>query len=113
MARADKARTDPVAAGRQLYERHCVACHGAGVGHPPFPNLPGTGALEVKYKGERPALLVERTDLTPEVVAYFVRNGVSIMAPYRKTEISDADLASLGAYLSRNNPDVRGARKRK
>lgn len=111
MARADKARTDPVAAGRQLYERHCVACHGAGVGHPPFPNLPGTGALEVKYKGEQPALLSERTDLTPELVTYFVRNGVSVMAPYRKTELSDAEVAQLGAYLSSKNPDLRKPRK--
>ncbi len=40
-------------------------------------------------------------DLRPPVTATFVRNGVSIMPPFRKTEISDADLAALAAYLAR------------
>jgi hypothetical protein len=30
-----------------------------------------------------------------------VRNGFAMMAPFRKTEISDADLAALTAYLTR------------
>lgn len=110
-ARPGGAKPDAVTTGRQIYERHCVACHGSGPGMPPFPDLPGTGALEVKYKGEKPALLSERTDLTPEVVAYFVRNGVSVMAPYRKTELSDTEVAQIGAYLSRNNPDLKKKRK--
>ena len=46
------------------------------------------------------AVLELRTDLTPETVSYFVRNGVAWMAPFRKTEISDAELAAIGAYLS-------------
>lgn len=103
---ATEKREDPVAVGKQVFDRHCVACHGAGVGFPPFAELPGTEALRVRYKGAVPALLTERTDLTPELVAYFVRNGVSVMAPYRKTEISDAQLAALGKYLSRNNPSL-------
>jgi len=40
-------------------------------------------------------------DLRPPVAATFVRNGVSIMPPFCKTEISDADLAALAAYLAR------------
>ncbi len=103
-----------VAEGKQVFDYNCVACHGSGVGYPGFQGLPGTEALTVKYKGEMPALLADRTDLTPEVVAYFVRNGVSVMPPYRKTEISDEQLAALGAYLSRNNPDLRkGVRPQK
>lgn len=110
---AKEKRVDPVAAGKQIYDRNCVACHGSAPGYPPFAGLPGTEALQVKYNGEMPALLTERTDLTPEVVAYFVRNGVSVMPAYRKTEISDAELANLGAYLSRNNPELKGRRGKK
>ena len=51
------------------------------------------------YKGDKPAVLTERTDLTPELVSFYVRNGVSIMPFFRKTEISDKDLADLAAYL--------------
>lgn len=102
-----------IAEGKQVFDYNCAACHGPGVGYPGFQGLPGTEALGVKYKGEKPALLSERTDLIPEVVAYFVRNGVSAMAPYRKTEISDEQLAALGAYLSRNNPSVaKGGKQR-
>lgn len=32
----------------------------------------------------------------------FVRQGVSVMLFFRKTEISDADLDALAAYLARN-----------
>jgi len=92
--------------GEQLFNYHCLACHGAGQGMPPFPLLPGTGALQVKYNGSIPAVLADRTDLTPQLVEYFVRTGVSIMPAYRKTEISDEDLALIGEYLSRNNPDL-------
>lgn len=62
--------------------------------------MAGTLALQTKYKGEKPAVLEHRTDLTPEVVSYYVRNGVAWMAPFRKTEVSDAQLAAIGAYLT-------------
>jgi mono/diheme cytochrome c family protein len=87
------ARPSP-AAGKAVFEKRCAACHAAD------PKLAGTLALQTKYGGEIPAALEQRTDLTPETVALFVRNGVAWMAPYRKTEISDAELADLGAYLS-------------
>jgi mono/diheme cytochrome c family protein len=81
--------------GRDVFERWCMACHGGGQ------DKPGTVALAAKYKGSLPARLEERTDLTPDVTKFFVRNGVSIMPPFRKTEISDADLDALAAYLAR------------
>jgi mono/diheme cytochrome c family protein len=101
-------RDDPkIARGKQVYEYNCIACHGLGPGFPPFPELAGTGALRMKYAGTNiPAILTERTDLTPELVEVFVRNGISVMPFYRKTEIDDADLSALGAYLSRNNPSL-------
>ena len=98
---------DQIAKGKQVYEYNCIACHGPGPGFPPFPELPGTSALRMKYGNSVPALLTERTNLTPEFVAVIVRNGISVMPFYRKTEISDTDLAALGAYLSRDNPDLK------
>jgi mono/diheme cytochrome c family protein len=82
--------------GEKVFDYWCATCHGPG-------NLPGTIALQAKYKGAKPALLSERTDLIPPVTKTFVRKGVSIMPFFRKTEISDADLDALAAYIARNN----------
>jgi hypothetical protein len=65
--------------------------------------MAGTQALEAKYKGSKPALLEERTDLTPELVRFYVRHGSGVMPFFRKTEVSDADLDALAAYLSRKH----------
>jgi hypothetical protein len=65
--------------------------------------MPGTDALAAKYKGTKPALLEERTDLAPQFIEIFVRNGVSVMPRFRKTELSDAELEALSAHLTRNN----------
>ena len=81
--------------GKAVFDNWCAACHAAN------PRLAGTLALQTKYEGKIPAALEARTDLTPDVVAAFVRNGVAWMAPFRKTEISDAELADLGAYLTK------------
>jgi len=82
--------------GRKVYEYWCATCHGRG------PENPGTQSLEVKYRGEVPAALEDRTDLAPPVTVYFVRHGFALMPPFRKTEISDAELRDLAAYLARN-----------
>lgn len=79
------------------YQRYCSACHGEGVGRP------GTLALQAKYKGALPALLEKRTDLTTALVKMYVRNGITVMPTFRKTEISDAELDAIAAYLTRNN----------
>lgn len=79
------------------YQKFCSACHGDGVGRP------GTLALQAKYKGALPALLDKRTDLTPQLIKMYVRNGITVMPTFRKTEISDADLDAIAAYLTRNN----------
>ena len=82
--------------GEAVYNRWCVHCHSTGRGNP------GTDSLQVKYGGKVPAVLLERTDLPAEAVSLFVRQGVLSMPPYRKTEISDAELAQLAAYVARN-----------
>ncbi|MFC3657662.1 c-type cytochrome [Xanthomonas hyacinthi] len=95
--------------GYDVFQYNCAACHGRGDGGRDFfsgqinPRKPGTEALYARSKGAVPALLEERTDLPPEVIAYFVRNGISLMPAFRKTEVSDEDLQALSAYLTRNN----------
>ena len=83
-----------VAEGHAVFDKWCAPCHANS------PRLAGTLALQTKYQGAMPAALEKRTDLTPEVVRYFVRNGVAWMAPFRKTEISDTELRAIGSYLS-------------
>lgn len=88
-------KTSPqLAEGRAVYEHWCAPCHA------PDPKLAGTAALRVKYEGELPAALVHREDMDKDTIAYFVRNGVAWMAPFRKTEITDAQLDQLTDFLT-------------
>ncbi len=100
----DPGLTDAVQrTGREVFQARCETCHGA-LPKDMSPGLParaGTIALEAKYKGSKPALLEQRTDLTPQTVAFFVRKGTGIMPFFRPTELTDDELAALGAYLSR------------
>lgn len=84
---------EPVS-GEKVYQRWCVHCHAEGRGNP------GTQSLQTKYKGSLPAVLLQRTDLTPEFVALSVRTGVMSMPPFRKTEITDAELAALSQWIA-------------
>lgn len=98
-----------LARGKQVFTYWCATCHSAGDA------FPGTVALRTKYQGRLPAELEKRTDLTPEVVKAFVRNGVSVMPFFRKTEIGNSDLDALAAYLSEPKapvPDDHGARRK-
>lgn len=85
--------------GQEVFNRNCAACHADGV------KFAGTMALAAKYDGSIPAALEQRTDLTPEIVRYFVRNGVSIMPGYRKSQITDKELDDLAAYLSKKSAE--------
>lgn len=85
----------PVERGAAVFNNWCAACHSRGP-----QNAPGTASLQMKYQGSVPAALEDRRDLTPELVRLFVRNGVAMMAPFRRTEVSDADLEALAAYLT-------------
>jgi mono/diheme cytochrome c family protein len=118
--KADVSLKDPlVRRGKEVFDARCRACHGSypqapannALPTPPasrrsLPGLamqvPGTFALQLRYKGQKTALLEERTDLTPEAVAAFVRHGGGgFMPAFRPTEVSDEDLKALGAYLAR------------
>jgi (+)-pinoresinol hydroxylase len=86
---AEPART----AGGEIFDKWCSDCHSTAVG-------PGSRALERKYRGALPAVLQQRSDLRSEYIKLVVRRGVSFMPSFRKTEISDADLALMAAYLA-------------
>jgi mono/diheme cytochrome c family protein len=92
---ADETAGSPVERGAAVFNNWCSACHSREP-----QNAPGTTSLQAKYQGSVPAALEDRRDLTPDLVKFFVRNGVAMMAPLRKTEVSDADLEALAAYLT-------------
>jgi (+)-pinoresinol hydroxylase len=80
--------------GQIVYNKWCSSCHNAGL------HRPGTNALHTKYDNTIPAVLLARQDLTSERIAWFVRNGVSIMPPFRHTEISNTELEELIGYMT-------------
>jgi mono/diheme cytochrome c family protein len=84
----------PLQEGKQVFAKWCAPCHAAN------PRLAGTLALRTRYGESKPAALEDRTDLDPSVTEYFVRNGIAWMPPFRPTEITDAQLAALSAYLA-------------
>jgi mono/diheme cytochrome c family protein len=77
--------------GREVYQKWCAPCHGIGLGKP------GTSAAAAH--GVKPAVLEQRADLTPKMIETAVRTGVYFMPRFRKTEISNADLAAIIGYL--------------
>ena len=81
-------------AGGKVFGKWCSDCHST-------PEGPGSIALQRKYQGAVPAVLEQRSNLAPDYVRYVVRHGMSFMPTFRKTEISDAELALLAAYLVR------------
>ncbi|WP_226632852.1 c-type cytochrome [Novosphingobium profundi] len=91
---------EEVARGKAVFARHCAACHGRGPGDDGSPKLPGTAALAARYQGSLPGALEEREDLDTETILYFVRHGSGPMPMFRKTEVSDADVGAISAYLS-------------
>ena len=92
---------DPqIAHGRQVFERQCAPCHGQGPGDDRSEMLPGTAALAEKYDGTRPAALELRDDLPAPVLGMFVRRGVGAMPPFRPSELSDADISAMAAYIA-------------
>ena len=90
-ASAAAAEGDP---GQQVYQRWCVHCHAPGRGNP------GTQSLQVKYQGKIPAVLLDRTDISPEFITFTVRHGAMSMPPFRKTEITDKELAALSKWMA-------------
>jgi len=81
----------PAEHGREVYQKWCTPCHGTGLGK--------AGTEAAAAHGIKPAVLEQRTNLTPKMIETTVRSGVSFMPRFRKTEISNADLAAIVSYL--------------
>ncbi|PCJ39364.1 MAG: p-cresol methylhydroxylase [SAR86 cluster bacterium] len=90
-----------VARGENQFEYWCATCHGPDMQEGRY--LAGTAALLVKYDGQLPGALAERTDLAVEYVKFVVRQGSEGMPFFRKTEVSESELEDIAAYLSRTD----------
>ncbi len=84
--------TPSQAQGKQLYYRACLPCHA--------PGLWGSNRL-ARRMDQKSAVLESRTDLTVAAIRTVVRAGLGSMPPYRRTEVSDADVDAIVAYLTR------------
>jgi mono/diheme cytochrome c family protein len=93
--------------GKAKFEHSCAPCHGDGPGDDGRAMLPGTDALRLKYKGTIPPLLERRTDLTAPTIKAFVRNGTFSMPPFRKTELTDAEIDDIAAYIAESSKAAR------
>jgi cytochrome c5 len=114
---------EPLRQGFLVYSKWCTGCHAADfqpstrapgsqqLGLPSRVAL-GTYTLQQRYQGAVPAELDRRTDLTSALIQAVVRRGVNAMPAFRKTEIGDAELKALNAYLTRpRDPPASGERK--
>ena len=78
--------------GKRLFVGTCNYCHAERVW--------GTLAI-ARRRGANDALLEKRTDLLPAFVKSVVRNGLGSMPAYRRTELTDAEVDAITAYLTR------------
>lgn len=81
------------ATGAKIFGKWCSDCHSTASG-------PGSMALQRQYQGSVSPILEQRSDLNPGYVVQVVRHGMSFMPSFRKTEISDAELADVAAYVT-------------
>ena len=90
-----------LAQGKAVFAQWCAGCHGPLPGMGRFPPA-GSYRLQQRYGDTKPATLEDRSDLTPALIRAVVRVGLPIMPPLRKTEVNDAELDALIAYLTRS-----------
>lgn len=80
--------------GKEVFDRHCVHCHG--------PGDEMTGTLQLaRTRGEDKALLTERDDLPPVYIQMIVRQGLKAMPAFVPSDLNDAQLQALVEYLTR------------
>ena len=83
--------------GEALFSNRCGSCHLAGG--------MGTNLLtkQQMMAGQPPekGLLTNRTDLTADYVKTVVRQGKVAMPRLSRTEVTDAELDAIAAYLSK------------
>jgi mono/diheme cytochrome c family protein len=91
---------DELAQGKAVFAQWCAGCHGPMPGMGRFPPA-GSFRLQQRYKDTKPAMLEDRVDLTPEFIRTMVRQGMPIMPPLRKTEVTDVELDAVIVYLTK------------
>jgi len=91
------ALTTPAAAaemnGKEVFGHYCTYCHGSADG-------PGTMQLS-RTRGKDKGLLTQRTDLAPEYIQYIVRHGLRSMPAFVPSDLTDARLKALLAFLTK------------
>lgn len=79
--------------GKTLYEATCNYCHNArGF---------ATERLRTRLPEDR-SILVDRTDLDPTYIRTIVRNGLASMPAYTPTDLNEAQIKAIAAYLTRS-----------
>jgi mono/diheme cytochrome c family protein len=80
--------------GKEVFDHYCSYCHGTGDG-------PGTMQLK-RTRGADKALLTERADLAPDYIEYIVRHGLKSMPAFVPSDLTDAKLKALVAFLTKS-----------
>lgn len=94
--------------GAEIYRTICAPCHDALPEGAAIEMLPGPESLTLKYRGALSPYITERPDLASyEVLSMFLRKGTGSMPPFRKTELSDEDIAAIAAYFARTSAGSR------
>jgi mono/diheme cytochrome c family protein len=88
--------------GQAVFTVWCTGCHEPLPGRSYAPPA-GSYVLQQHYQGRIPSALEQRTDLTANQIRTTVRNGRNMMPQTRRTEVSDADLDDVIAYLTQHN----------
>lgn len=79
--------------GKALYEATCNYCHNArGF---------ATERLRTRLPEDR-SILADRTDLDYTYIRTIVRNGLASMPAYTPTDLNEAQIKSIAAYLTRS-----------
>jgi mono/diheme cytochrome c family protein len=79
--------------GKELFDHHCVYCHG--------PSVEAPGTLQLKRtRGDDKALLTERKDLQAPYIEFIVRHGLRAMPAFVPSDLTDAQLKTLAQYLA-------------
>ena len=79
--------------GKEVFDHYCTFCHGSVDG-------PGTVQLS-RTRGSDKGLLVQRTDLAPDYIEYIVRHGLRSMPAFVPSDLTDARLQALIAFLTK------------
>jgi mono/diheme cytochrome c family protein len=77
--------------GNEVFDHYCSSCHGSNDG-------PGTMQLR-RTRGKDQALLTERTNLSIDYIEYVVRHGLRSMPPFVPSDLTEAKLKALVAFL--------------